>query len=71
MQPSYPAHWQITPDHRSLSQLAAWAETQPLALGEVPASPIAGVARETLHGLQVMELHSSELFRRYFGDTAN
>ena len=24
-----------------------------------------------LHGLQVLELHSSELFRRYFGDPAN
>ena len=71
MQPSYPAHWQIVRDHRSLSQQAAWAETQPQALGDTPTSPTAGMARETLHGLQVLELHSSELFRRYFGDTAN
>lgn len=71
MQPSYPAHWQISRDHRSLSQLAAWAETQPLALAASQPSSVSAVARETLHGLQVMELHSTELFRRYFGDLAN
>ena len=71
MQPSYPAHWQISRDQRSLSQLAAWAETQPANLGASPGSPLYGVARETLHGLQVMELHSTELFRQYFGDLAN
>lgn len=70
MQPSYPAHWQISSDQRSPSQRAAWAETEPLPLGEVPARSTAGVAREVLHGLQVMELHSSELFRHYFGDLA-
>ena len=71
MQPSYPAHWQISRDQRSLSQLAAWSETEPLALGASPPAPAAGFARETLQGLQVVELHSAELFRRYFGDADN
>jgi len=71
MQPSYPAHWQISRDQRSLSQMAAWAETEPVALGSRPSGPVGGVLRESLQGLQVMELHSAELFRRYFGDSAN
>lgn len=71
MQPSYPAHWQITRDQSSLSQQSAWAQTQPQTLEDLPPCTIAGVAREALHGLQVMELQGSELFRRYFGDAAN
>lgn len=71
MQPSYPAHWQISHDQRSLSQLAAWAETEPLGLNVATPHPVASLARASLQGLQVMELHSPELFRRYFGDLDN
>lgn len=70
MQPSYPADWQISCDHRSPSQLAAWAQTEPQALPPSPVGPATSLLRESLQGLQVMELHSAELFRRYFGEPA-
>lgn len=71
MQPSYPAQWQISRDNRSMSQQAAWAETEPVALVSRPPGPVNSVLRESLQGLQVMELHSAELFRRYFGESGN
>jgi hypothetical protein len=51
--------------------MAAWAVTEPVALDLAPPRPAVGVMREPLHGLQVQELNSAEVFHRYFGDLAN
>jgi hypothetical protein len=68
MQANRPAQTSCEP--RSLSQRSAWVDTEPQALGASLPRPAAGMVREALQGLQVMELHSAELFRRYFGEAS-